>query len=159
MFNSEQTSHDAKGTDNSEISAYRNASICDKRVIEDKIQYGLIFNQKHLPSRVMKNIIEHDKNVYEEDRFWFSETNVPLFLIKDYETRAEKDLVAPAKTLPGLSKLQKKQVKAFRKDIFSYLSHREEKVHKCPCASCHKDLLLGYIFLSTSLLFCCPNFV
>ncbi|KAL5709643.1 hypothetical protein ACHQM5_020308 [Ranunculus cassubicifolius] len=139
----EQTSHDAKGTENSELSAYRNASICDKRVIEDKIQYGLIINQKHLPSRVTKNIIEVDKNVYEEERLWFSENNVPLSLIKDYETRVEKDLVSFAKTLPVLSKLQKQQLKAFRKDIFSYLSHREEKVDKCPCASCHNDLLLG----------------
>ncbi|KAF9597065.1 hypothetical protein IFM89_015256 [Coptis chinensis] len=142
MVRSEQNSHDGKGTE-AETSIYRNARICDKLDQENKIRYALIFNQKHLPSRVMKNTISVEQNEAGEEKFWFSETHVPLYLIKDFEQKAEKDNLPAAKTLPVLSKLQRQQIKAFRRNIFSYLMQKEEKVDKCPCASCQQDLLVG----------------
>ncbi|CAN4119451.1 unnamed protein product [Withania somnifera] len=52
----EQSVQDGKGPE-TEASAFRNAYICDKRVVENEIRYGVAFgNQKHLPFRVMKNL-------------------------------------------------------------------------------------------------------
>lgn len=142
MVQPDQTSHDNKGTD-SESSAYRNALIRGKKIQEDKISYGVVFSQMHLPSRVMKNTLEVEKKENGEEIIWLYESHVPLFLITQYEQIASKDSVAPSKTFHILSKLQRKQLKAFRRDIFSYLSHREDKVGKCPCASCQNNLLVG----------------
>ncbi|PIA54807.1 hypothetical protein AQUCO_00901001v1 [Aquilegia coerulea] len=141
MVRSEQNSADGKVTEAE--TAFRNALICDKKIQENKTRYGLVFNQKHLPSRIMKNIIDVEKNEDGEERFWFSETHVPLFLIRDYEQKVDKDTSPPGKTSQILSKLQRKQRKAYRRNIFWYLMHKEEKVGKCPCASCQEDLLLG----------------
>ncbi|KAF5194958.1 Ddt domain-containing protein ptm [Thalictrum thalictroides] len=140
MVRSEQNSADGKVTEAE--TAFRNALICDKKIHENKIRYGLVFNQKHLPSRIMKNTIDVEQNEAGEERYWLSETHVPLFLIKDYEQKVEKDTSPPAKTSHVLSKLQRKQLKAYRRNIFWYLMHKEEKVDKCPCASCQEDLLL-----------------
>ncbi|OVA17876.1 zinc finger protein [Macleaya cordata] len=140
----ELTSQDSKGPE-SVISAFRNARIFDKKVQENKISYGLNFgNQKHLPSRVMKNILEVEQNPDGKDKFWFSETQIPLYLIKEFEENVEKvPLPSTKKASDSLSKFQRQQLKASRKDIFSYLMHKGEKVDKCFCASCQEDVLLG----------------
>ncbi|KAK9058650.1 hypothetical protein SSX86_023492 [Deinandra increscens subsp. villosa] len=54
----EQPLQDGKGLE-TEASAFRNACIIDKRVMGNKISYGVVFeNQKHLPSRVLKKVLE-----------------------------------------------------------------------------------------------------
>ncbi|KAF8403202.1 hypothetical protein HHK36_011301 [Tetracentron sinense] len=139
----EQHSLDGKGSE-AEASAFRNALICDKKIQENKIRYGLAFgNQKHLPSRVMKNIISVEQNQDGKDKFWFSESHIPLYLIKEYEENSEKvPFLSTKKASFMLSKLQRRQLKASRRDIFLYLMHKGEKLEKCSCASCQQDVLL-----------------
>ncbi|KAI3989813.1 hypothetical protein MKX01_040783 [Papaver californicum] len=144
LIRPEHNTQDNKGAE-TVISTFRNAHICDKKVQETKISYGLEFgNQKHLPSRVMKSVLEVEQNPDGKDRYWLSETQTPLYLIKEFEDNVEKaPLSPPKKDSSGLSELQKKQLKASRKDIFSYLMHKREKREKCLCASCQADVLLG----------------
>ncbi|KAA8550242.1 hypothetical protein F0562_001926 [Nyssa sinensis] len=139
----EQNLQDGKGPE-TEASAFRNAFICEKKIMESKIRYGVAFgNQKHLPSRVMKNIIEVEQSQDGKDKYWFSETHIPLYLIKEYEENVEKMLPLLAdKPMNVLSKLQRRQLKASRKDTFSYLSLKRDKLDKCSCASCQLDVLL-----------------
>lgn len=139
----EQNLQDGKGPE-VEASAFRNALICDKKVVENKIRYGVAFgNQKHLSSRVMKTIIEMEQSQDGKDTYWFLETRIPLYLIKEYEERVEK-LFAPSskKGSNALSKLQRRQLKASRKDIFSYLERKSDNLDKCSCASCQLDVVL-----------------
>uniref|UniRef100_A0A5B6ZD09 DDT domain-containing protein PTM n=1 Tax=Davidia involucrata TaxID=16924 RepID=A0A5B6ZD09_DAVIN len=140
----EQNLQDGKGPE-TEASAFRNAFICDKKIVEGKITYGVAFgNQKHLPSRVMKNIIEVEQSQDGKDKYWFSEMRIPLYLIKEYEEKVEKTLLPLAdKPMNLLSKLQRRQLKASRKDIFTYLSRKRDNLDKCSCASCQLDVLLG----------------
>ncbi|XP_010278256.1 PREDICTED: DDT domain-containing protein PTM-like [Nelumbo nucifera] len=143
LLRPEQKLQDGKGPE-TEISAFRNAVICDKKIQHTKIRYGVVFaNQKHLPSRVLKNILESEQIQDGEDKFWFCETHIPLYLIKEYEGTAEKVSVPSAKGSHLLSNLQRIQLKASRKDIFSYLLCKVEKLDKCACASCQQDVLLG----------------
>ncbi|KAK9279952.1 hypothetical protein L1049_013636 [Liquidambar formosana] len=139
----DQNLQDGKGPE-TEASAFRNALICDKKVVENKIRYGVAFgNQKHLPSRVMKNIIEVEQSQDGKDKYWFSETRIPLYLIKEYEQNVENVLVPSAKkALNVLSKLQRRQLKASRRDIFSYLMLKRDNLDKCSCASCQVDVIL-----------------
>ncbi|KAJ0020610.1 hypothetical protein Pint_31990 [Pistacia integerrima] len=140
----DQNLQDGKGPE-TEASAFRNAIICDKKIVENKIRYGVVFgNQKHLPSRVMKNIIEIEQNQDGKEKYWFPETRIPLYLIKEYEESKDK-VIFPSAKKPSdeLSELQKKQLKASRKDMFSYLVCKRDKLEKCACASCHLDVLLG----------------
>ncbi|VVB16809.1 unnamed protein product [Arabis nemorensis] len=125
-------------------SVFRNASICDKKIIDNKVRYGVAFgNQKHLPSRVMKNVIEVEKTEDGNEKYWFHEARVPLYLTKEYEESLHRVHV-PSINKPSkrISKLQKKQLKASRADIFSYLASRRDNTEKCSCASCHLDVLL-----------------
>ncbi|KAH7561168.1 hypothetical protein JRO89_XS10G0183100 [Xanthoceras sorbifolium] len=140
----EQTFQDGKGPE-TEASAFRNAIICDKKIVENKIRYGIVFgNQKHLPSRVMKNIIEIEQGQDGKAKYWFLETRIPLYLIKEYGENVDKEILPSVKKpLNELSELQKKQLKASRNDIFSYLVCKRDKLEKCACASCHLDVLLG----------------
>ena len=81
----EQNIHDVKDPE-TEASAFRNTFICDKKIVENKIRYGVAFgNQKHLPFRVMKNIIEFREIQDENDKYWLYEMHIPLYLIKGYE--------------------------------------------------------------------------
>ncbi|KAK2984531.1 hypothetical protein RJ640_025028, partial [Escallonia rubra] len=139
----EPSIQDGKGSE-TEASAFRNAIIWDKRIVENKIRYGVDFeNQKHLPSRVLKNILEVEQSKDGKDKYWFLETRIPLYLIKAYEEKVEKVFLPSAdKTANGLSKLQKRQLKASRKDIFSYLMRKRDNLDKCCCASCQQDVLL-----------------
>ncbi|XP_077235886.1 DDT domain-containing protein PTM-like [Tasmannia lanceolata] len=141
LVHPEQVSQDGKGLD-TDTSAFRNAVICDKRIVERKIRYALDFgNQKHRPSRVMKNIIE-EVNQDGKEKLWISENHIPLYLIKEYEKVENVSFPSSKKASPCLSKLQRMQLKASRKDIFSYLMDKGEKLEKCYCASCQQDVLL-----------------
>uniref|UniRef100_M8C4A6 Nucleosome-remodeling factor subunit BPTF n=1 Tax=Aegilops tauschii TaxID=37682 RepID=M8C4A6_AEGTA len=54
----DQIPSDGKSSD-ADFSALRNAVLCDKKIVDNKIRYALKFpNQKHLPVRVTKNILE-----------------------------------------------------------------------------------------------------
>ncbi|KAJ4907966.1 PHD finger family protein [Raphanus sativus] len=141
----EQNVQDVKTGSETEASVFRNASICDKKIIDNKVRYGVAFgNQKHLPSRVMKNVIEVEKTEDGNEKFWFAEACVPLYLTKEYEESLHKAVHAPFIKKPSkrLSKLQRKQLKASRANIFSYLASRRDDTEKCSCASCHLDVLL-----------------
>lgn len=125
--------------DGNETSAFRNAVILNKRIVESKIRYLLDFgNQKHLPSRVMKNILEFEHNQNGEEMFWFSENHVPLYLIKKYEEKAEKVPLLLTKKDAYL-KFPRRQMKAHGRDIFSYLMHRDDNIS---CALCQQEVLL-----------------
>ncbi|KAG2311140.1 hypothetical protein Bca52824_022697 [Brassica carinata] len=139
----EQNLQDVKGPETDAV--FRNASIRDKKTIDNKVRYGVAFgNQKHLPSRVMKNLIEAEKTEDGNEKFWFSEARVPLYLIKEYEESLHRVVHVPFIKKPAkrISKLQKKQLKASRANIFSYLASRRDNTENCSCASCHLDVLL-----------------
>ena len=142
----EQTVQDVKAGPETEASVFRNAGIRDKKIIDKKVRYGVAFgNQKHLPSRVMKNVIEVEKTEDGNEKFWFAEARVPLYLIKEYEESLRRVHVPFIKKLSErLSKLQRKQLKASQANIFSYLASRRDNTEKCSCASCHLDVLLRY---------------
>ncbi|KAL0369575.1 UNVERIFIED_CONTAM: DDT domain-containing protein PTM [Sesamum angustifolium] len=133
----EQTPADGKSPD-TEASAFRNAFISDKKTVEHEIRYCIAFgSQKHLPSRVMKTIAEVEQILDDgKERYWFSETRIPLYLIKEYEEKVEKN-----KSVDVLSKLQRRQWKPYRKNIFSYLSRKQDNLVKSYCSSCHLDVL------------------
>ncbi|XP_073066363.1 DDT domain-containing protein PTM-like [Primulina eburnea] len=133
----EQVAYDGKGPE-TEASAFRNASVSDKKIVAHEIRYCVAFgNQKHLPSRVMKNITEIERTTNDgKERYWFSETRIPLYLIKEYEERTQKE-----KPVDELSKLQRKQLKALHKNIFAYLSLKRDNMEKDYCCSCNLDLL------------------
>ncbi|KAK4440655.1 DDT domain-containing protein PTM [Sesamum alatum] len=133
----DQTPADGKGPD-TEASAFRNAFISDKKIVEHEIRYCIAFgSQKHLPSRVMKTIAEVEQILDDgKERYWFSETRIPLYLIKEYEEKVEKN-----KPVDVFSKLQRRQLKAYRKNVFSYLSRKQDNLVKSYCSSCHQDVL------------------
>ncbi|XP_068662577.1 DDT domain-containing protein PTM-like [Aristolochia californica] len=140
----DQISQEGKGVDVETAFAFRNAFICDKMVVERKIRYALLFgNQKYLPSRLMKNVIEAE-TVDDGEKLWFLESHVPLYLIKEYEEKAANvPLPSPNKEPFCLSKLQLRQLKAIRiGDIFSYLYHKGDHPDKSPCTSCQNDAVL-----------------
>ncbi|PSR89894.1 DDT domain-containing protein [Actinidia chinensis var. chinensis] len=139
----EQNFQDGKGPE-TEASAFRNASVCDKKIMKDKIIYEVAFgNQKHLPSRVLKNMLKVDQCKDGKETYWFNETYVPLYLIKGYEENIDKNLPPLAdKPVDTISDLQRRQLKASRKDIFCYLSLKRDNLDKCCCASCQLDVLL-----------------
>ncbi|XP_010520403.1 PREDICTED: DDT domain-containing protein PTM [Tarenaya hassleriana] len=139
----EQNLQDVKGPE-TEASVFRNASICDKKIIDNKVRYGVAFgNQKHLPSRVMKNVIDVEKTEDGHEKYWFQEARVPLYLTKEYEEGLQRGpLPSIKKPSHMLSKLQRKQLKTSRSDIFSYLASRRDNMEKCACALCHLDVLL-----------------
>lgn len=147
----EQNLQEVKGPE-TEATVFRNASIRDKKIIDNKVRYGIAFgNQKHLPSRVMKNVIEVEKTEDGNEKFWFAETCVPLYLTKEYEESLHRVVHVPFIKKPSkrISKLQKKQLKASRANIFCYLASRRDNTVKCSCASCHLDVLLRYTLYSS----------
>ncbi|CAL9749761.1 unnamed protein product [Musa acuminata subsp. burmannicoides] len=140
----EQTSVDGKGLDGDAL-AFRNAVICDKRVAEHKMMYALTFsNQKHIPLRVMKNVLEKETINNEYSKLWFSENHIPLYLIKEYEEKIGGKPLSGSMTLGSnvQPKFRKKQVKSRRGDIFSYLLHKGDKPSSTSCASCKEDVIL-----------------
>ncbi|XP_020552432.1 DDT domain-containing protein PTM-like [Sesamum indicum] len=142
LIRPEQTPPDGKGPD-TEASAFRNAFISDKKTVEHEIRYCIAFgSQKHLPSRVLKTIAEVEQILDDgKERYWFSETRIPLYLIKEYEEKVEKN-----KSVDVLSKLQRRLWKPYRKNIFSYLSRKQDNLVKSYCSSCHQDVLHRYLY-------------
>ncbi|KAG2674517.1 hypothetical protein I3760_13G140600 [Carya illinoinensis] len=140
----EQNLQDGKVLD-TEASAFRNAVICAKTIVENKIRYAVAFgNQKHLPSRVMKNIIEIEQSQDGKDKYWFSESRIPLYLIKEYEESSDKvPLLSGEEPLDVSIKLQRRHLKASRRDIFFYLICKRDKLDVCSCSSCELDVLIG----------------
>ncbi|KAL9247390.1 hypothetical protein vseg_020826 [Gypsophila vaccaria] len=138
----EQNPGDGKGPE-TEAFVFRNAQICGKKILENKIVYGVAFkHQKHLSSRLMKSVIEKEEGKDGEETYWFPEPRVPLYLIKEYEENADKTDVPPAVKPDRYSKHQRRQLKASRKEIFVYLARKKQDLHTCPCASCNGDVLL-----------------
>ncbi|OQU78704.1 hypothetical protein SORBI_3008G033900 [Sorghum bicolor] len=133
----DQIPSDGKSSD-ADFSALRNAVVCDKKIIDNKIRYALKFrNQKHLPVRVTKNILESEGDQDENSKLWFSENHVPLHMLREFELHT----FLPT---PGISdsncftNLYPRRVKSSAGDVFSYLFHKGEVY---PCTSCKKDVL------------------
>jgi hypothetical protein len=101
-------------------------------------------NQKHLPVRVTKNILEMEETDGLSGKLWFSENHIPLYLIKAYEEKAKTKLLLSPNTVitTGMPIKQRKRLQAYYKDIFAYLSDRDQKHLKPPCASCKQQVLL-----------------
>ncbi|KAG9458985.1 hypothetical protein H6P81_003493 [Aristolochia fimbriata] len=140
----DQISQEGKGVEVETAFAFRNAVICDKKVVDRKIRYALLFgNQKHLPSRLMKNVVDAE-TVNDGEKLWFLESHIPLYLIKEYEEKTGSvSLLAPNKEPLCLSKIQLRQLKACRiGDIFSYLFHKGDQPDKISCTSCQKDAVV-----------------
>ncbi|KAJ8563488.1 hypothetical protein K7X08_031940 [Anisodus acutangulus] len=141
LVSPEQSLLDGKGPE-SEASVFRNASICHKRIVGSEVRYSVAFgNQKHLPSRVKKSIIEVEQSHEGKEKYWFSESRIPLYIIKNYEENLEKDLPSANKFTNALPKLQRCLV-ASCKDIFSYLARKRDGNDNHCCASCEVDVLL-----------------
>ncbi|XP_048140622.1 DDT domain-containing protein PTM isoform X3 [Rhodamnia argentea] len=137
----EQSPQDAKGPE-LESSVFRNALICDKKDLERKVLYAVDFGiQKHLPSRVMKSIIDIEQSQGGKEKYWFSEAHIPLYLIKEYGEGVDT-LPMPSVELRLFPHIQKVQLKAVRIDIFSYLVYRRDNVDKFSCSSCQQDVPL-----------------
>lgn len=118
---------DVKGQE-TEASAFRNANICDKKLVEGKICYGIAFgSQKHLPSRVMKNIVEIEQGPEGKEKYWFSETRIPIYLIKEYEEANEK-VPCDEEHYGVTSQLDRRRLKCTSKDIFFYLVCKRDNV-------------------------------
>lgn len=147
LVSPEQSLLDGKGPE-SEASSFRNASICHKRIVGDEVRYSVAFgNQKHVPSRVKKSIIEVEQSQEEgKEKYWFSESRIPLYIIKNYEENLEKDLPSANKFANALPRLQKRCLVASCKDVFSYLAQKTDGNANHCCASCEADVLLRYPF-------------
>lgn len=143
LVHPEQNLLDGKNAE-TEASVFRNAVICSKKVTENKVTYGIAFGgQKHLPSRVMKSIIEIEQSQDGQNKFWFPENRVPLFLIKEYERSAiEVPLPSIQEPYNFLPKLQKKRLKVPYRDVFFYLTCKRENLEICTCISCQRDAVL-----------------
>uniref|UniRef100_A0A453KA83 Membrane-bound transcription factor PTM chromo domain-containing protein n=1 Tax=Aegilops tauschii subsp. strangulata TaxID=200361 RepID=A0A453KA83_AEGTS len=135
----DQIPSDGKSSD-ADHSAFRNAVVCDKKVVDGNIRYALKFsNQKHLPVRVTKNILEAEDNQDENGKLWFSEIHVPLYLVRDFEQKAG----VSSSPSPGIifsnsfTNFYQRRVKATIGDIFFYLFHKGDVY---PCSSCEKDV-------------------
>ncbi|VFQ77822.1 unnamed protein product [Cuscuta campestris] len=140
----EPTLLEGKGAD-TEASAFRNALICDKGKVENEMRYGVAFgNQKHLSSRVMKSVLEIGKRQDGKEMYWFSESRVPLYLIKEYEIKLLKNLPSSAADKPvnAFSKQSRKWSRTVRGDVFTYLACKRDGDDKRSCAVCQVDVFL-----------------
>ncbi|XP_022635438.1 DDT domain-containing protein PTM isoform X2 [Vigna radiata var. radiata] len=133
---------DVKGQD-TEASAFRNANIHEKRIVEGKILYRVAFgSQKHLPSRVMKHV-EVERGPEGKEKFWFSEKRIPLYLVKEYEMRNGKMLSDKEYMYITSQLLHKRRLKATYKDIFFYLTCKRDKLNMLSCSVCQLGVLIG----------------
>lgn len=134
----EQPLQEGKGPE-AEASAFRNACIVDKRIMGNKISYGVVFeNQKHLPSRVLKKVLEVEETGDKKEKNWFAEIHIPLYLIKEYELKTIQSTAG--EQVAKLSTLPKKKLKASGKNIFSFLMQKRDNMGKCICTSCQLDV-------------------
>ncbi|KAG4972219.1 hypothetical protein JHK85_038640 [Glycine max] len=123
---------DVKGQD-TEASAFRNANIRDKKFAEGKFLYRVAFGiQKHLPSRVMKNA-EIEQGPEGMEKYWFSETRIPLYLVKEYEVRNGK-VLSEKEYMHITSHMHKRRLTATYKDIFFYLTCKRDKLDMLSCS-------------------------
>ena len=146
-----QNLQDGKGQE-TEASTFRNANICDKKLVEGKILYGIAFgSQKHLPSRVMKNVVEVEPDLEGNEKFWFFETRIPLYLIKEYEEgmvqgSSEKERLNLESQLQKMqnsaSQLHRRRSKAACKDIFLYLTCKRDNLELSSCSVC-QGVIIG----------------
>ncbi|KAJ0816436.1 putative transcription factor & chromatin remodeling DDT family [Helianthus annuus] len=138
----EQPLHDGKGPE-AEASAFRNACIVDKKILGNKISYGVVFkNQTHLPSRVLKRVLEVEETGDRKPKNWFLETHIPLYLIKEYEVAmvANVNLPTAITHVSKSSRLNKKQLNASGKNIFLFLEQKRDNMGKCFCTFCQQDV-------------------
>lgn len=125
-----------------EVSVFRNAMVFDKRIAGIKLLYGVDFGaQKHLTSRVMKAVIDVEQGQDGKEKYWFSESHLPLYLIREYEESAKMPLPTKPPTNVLLT-VQQLLLKGSRMDIFSYLTLRRDNVEKLCCSSCGNDVPL-----------------
>ncbi|KAL6839776.1 hypothetical protein ACP4OV_030464 [Aristida adscensionis] len=123
-----------------DFSAFGNAVMCDKKIVDDKIRYALSFpNQKHLPIFATKNILEAEDNQNENKKLWFSENHVPLYKVREFELKAGYNL-SPTAGMLDINRFTNffTRVKTSTRDVFSYLFHKGDVY---PCTSCKKDVL------------------
>ncbi|GJN13796.1 hypothetical protein PR202_gb00542 [Eleusine coracana subsp. coracana] len=126
---------DGKSSD-ADFSTLRNAVICDRKIVDNKIRYALKFsNQRHLPVRVTKNILEAE-NQDENSKLWFSENHVPLYMVREFELKAGTSSLSTA-GVSDANCFNPVRAKASIKDVFSYLFHKGDMY---PCTSCKKDV-------------------
>lgn len=132
----EQNLQDAKSLE-TEAYAFRNAIICDKKIVENNISYGIAFgSQKHLPSRVMKNIIEIEQCQDGKDKFWFIESRIPLYLIKEYEGGLSKVLLPSMSEPFNLLPILHKRKSRLRDTFFFLTCKRDSNMDVLSCCSC-----------------------
>lgn len=141
LIRPEHNLQDGKGQD-TEASAFRNAIICDKKIAEGKFFYRVAFgSQKHLPSRVMKNVAI-EQGPEGKEKYLFSEIRIPLYLVKEYEVRNE-NVLSDKESLHITSQLHRRRLKTTYKDIFFYLTCKRDKLDMVSCSVCQLGLLIG----------------
>jgi hypothetical protein len=139
LIRPEYNLQDGKGQD-TEVSAFRNAIICDKKFAQGKTSYGIDFgSQKHISSRTMKNAETIDEGS-DGKKYWFSETCIPLYLVKEYEVRNKKE-PSHKDNLNVASRWHKWRLSAICKDIFFYLTCKRDKTDMLPCSVCKQGVL------------------
>ncbi|XP_022140394.1 DDT domain-containing protein PTM-like [Momordica charantia] len=136
----EQTLQDMKGQE-TEASIFRNASIIDKKVVDNKITYGVAFgSQKHLPSRVMKNVIEIEQKQDGKVAYWFLENCIPLYLVKEYEEGSIQVNLPSATEYQNCLQSRRRQLKSYQREIFFYLTCRRDNMGLLSCSSCQLEV-------------------
>ncbi|KAL5056199.1 hypothetical protein RYX36_036881 [Vicia faba] len=140
LIRPEQNIQEGKGQE-TEASAFRNANICDKKLVEGKVCYGIAFvSQKHLSNRVMKSVVEKEQCPLGKEKYWFSETRIPLYLVKEYEEGNEKVLCE--EQYSSASQLHRRRLKGTCKgcnDIFFYLVCKRDNL-AFSCSSCRMGI-------------------
>lgn len=135
LIRPEYNLQDGKGQD-TEVSAFRNANIYDKKFAKGKTSYAIAFgSQKNIPSRVRK--IAEIEEVPEGEKLWFSEKRIPLYLVKEYEVRNKKE-PSHKDNLNIASQWHKKRLNAIWKDIFSYLTCKRDNLELLSCSVCEQ---------------------
>ncbi|KAJ1378783.1 Zinc finger, PHD-type [Sesbania bispinosa] len=143
LIRPEQNIQDGKGQE-TEASVFRNANICDTRFVEGKSCYGIAFgSQKHLPSRVMKNVVEIEQGAEGKEKYWFSETRIPLYLIKEYEEANEK-VSCDEEHYSDAFPLHRRRLKVTCKNIFYYLTCKRDNLDIFSCSGCQMDVSIRY---------------
>ncbi|TKY67122.1 Nucleosome-remodeling factor subunit BPTF [Spatholobus suberectus] len=141
LIRPEQNIQDGKGQE-TEASAFRNANICDNKLVEGKSYYGIAFgSQKHLPSRVMKNVVEIEQGPEGKEKYWFSETRIPLYLVKEYE-EGNGNVTCNEEHLNTASELHRRRLKAICKDTFFYLTCKRDNLDVGPCSVCQIAVII-----------------
>ena len=142
LIRPEQNIQDGKGQE-TDASAFRNANICDKKLIEGKSCYGVAFgSQKHLSTRVMKNVIEIEQGTEGKEKYWFSETRIPLYLVKEYEEGNGKVASDEVHLNTASYQLHSRRLKATHMDIFFYLTCKRDNLDMFVCSVCQMGILL-----------------